>query len=93
MKVRIYKSVDIDTEVDVDIDDITSAIGDYLQDCIRTSDQPQRNRSRAVISLCNAIFQSMSAMIDEMIEQVEPKNRQAIYDALSKQIERFKDAP
>jgi hypothetical protein len=90
VKVEICKSVEIETEVTIDIDDITSAINDHVAECVGLSEQPQRFRIRAVLTLCNAWHQTLSAITDEMIAEVEPHNRKLVFDAMTKHIERWR---
>ncbi len=91
MKVEICKSVEIETEVIVDIVDIATALHESLSQCESQfdPDRQDKHRTRGLLLLVSSIHECLSAVKPEMIDQLRIDQRLMIYDALKPLVERF----
>lgn len=87
MRVQIFKSVDIDAEVSVSVEDITAALVDALEEA------KTKEKSRHVVNLfINSVWQCLSAMTDEMIDRMKPEHRKLVAESLTEQAGRFRES-
>lgn len=83
MRVRIFKEVEVDTEVTIGMDEIQDAISDAMREA---NDEP---RSFSVVQFITVCWQSLNALTDEQIELVGPGNRPHVAKALQDLAKRF----
>lgn len=93
MKVEVYKSVDIETDVTIDTDDIREALLDALR-CAEHSMNPdnaanERTKQFDVCQFVLAAWQCLSAVTDEMIATCTDKQREPISKRLHEQAQRW----
>lgn len=96
MKVAISQSVQVDTEVNVTVEDITAA----MQELIDESEQRQelfksgaindRQLSFAVGQVVNAAYRCLKAITDEWIALYPEKTRHSIATSLQEQVDRWR---
>jgi len=92
MKVEFCKSIDVEAEVSIDINDITSALTEHVehaQKAVEFKGNSERGRSFAVQQFVTEVYQCLAATNDEMIEAIQGSGRKVIADALRKQANRF----
>jgi hypothetical protein len=88
VKIPFCKTVDVESEVTIDIDDITSALNDALVDAQRATGN-ERQRVFPVLQLLNAVHECLTAITDEMIADTKPAARLTIASALRKLATRY----
>ncbi len=88
MKVAFSKSIEVESEVTIDIEDITSALQDLAIDVMRDVGS-DRHVEFAVRGLLVASMQCLQAVTDEMVARLSPDMRGKVVSALQKQLERY----
>jgi hypothetical protein len=90
VKVPFCKTVDVQSEVTIDIDDITSALNDALGVTVDgTTTAYDHKARRRVFPVLNAVHQCLTAITDEMIADTKPAARLTIASALRKLATRY----
>lgn len=88
MKVEYSKTVEIEGEVHVGVQDIRDALSESLY---RASGYPFEPLSRTYIcEFASHVHECLSAVTEKMIAEVQPTNRNVIADALEKQAARWR---
>jgi hypothetical protein len=86
MRVRVFKEVEVDTEVSIGMEEIRSALAEAIEEA------KNNPRSFSVCQFVSACWQSLNAMTDEQIELVGPANRKHVAKALRELAGRFEPA-
>ncbi len=90
--IGICKSVDIETEVNVTVDDITAALHERLEevdkryDAVRVNDQGRR---RELLGYVNSVYACLHAVTNQMIESAGESHRETIAKALQAEAKRW----
>jgi hypothetical protein len=93
VKVSISESVHIETEVNVDIDDIASALQERLRSVAERFEENNEHdtaKNRELLGFMNSTYQCLKGVSDAMIASVTPSQRKILYDAFAAQAERWK---
>ena len=93
--VSICKSIDIETDVSVDVDEITCALHERLQSVeerYKNEDQLDTGRIREILGFVNSTWQCLQAVTEKMIASTKPEQRKIIFDALTVQANRWSEA-
>ena len=94
--VSICKSIDVETDVNVDVDEITCALRERLQSVeeqFQNDNEYVRDagRTREILGFMNSTGQCLQAVTDKMIASLEPKHRKILFDALVVQTNRWSE--
>jgi hypothetical protein len=92
MKVAFCKSVDVESEVNIDVDDITTALQESLNDAELTrrhAGESPRFKTLTVWRFVSSVYQCLKGVTDEMIESIPENNRKIIADAIREQADRY----
>jgi hypothetical protein len=92
MKVAFCKSIDVESEVSIDTEDITNALSEQIQEAEERAGNEslnQRQRSFPLGQFLSSVVHCLSAVTDEMIKAMTPENRRMIANALQKQVDRW----
>jgi len=92
LKVPFSKSVDVESEVSIDVEDITNALTELLSDAgnkVASGYANDRSKAFAVGGFVSGVHQCLAAVTDEMIDCMGGSGRKVIADALRKQAARF----
>lgn len=90
--VDICKSVEVETEVNVDVDDITAALAESLDSVTeRYAEKNEQDtaKARELMGFINSVAQCLKAVTDEMIADTRYSNRDLIANALREQAQRW----
>lgn len=94
--VSICKSIDVETDVNVDVDEITCALRERLQSVEERFQNDNEyvkdaGRTREILGFMNSTWQCLQAVTDKMIASLEPKHRKILFDALVLQASRWSE--
>ena len=91
MRVEVHEtvSVDVETEVDVSVDVITTALVERVEQ-LRRLQEIDRPVDYAVKVLLNACHQCLKAVTDEMIAEMGSDNRTTVYNTFQAQADRYR---
>jgi hypothetical protein len=91
VKVEFCKTVEVESEVEIDTDDIVRAVEDLYNNCVAVMDGETtiRQKSFAVGQFVTAVYQCLQGVPDRMILQLKPSQREIIANALLAQADRF----
>ncbi len=80
MKVPVYTTVDIDTEVSVSVEDITAALNDALAEAREATreDGDGRHAGFMVGQFVSAVYQCLEGLTDDMIKTITRAKRAMI---------------
>jgi len=94
MKIPFTKNIEVESEVDIDIDDITNALQEQIVECNRAM-QYEGNRGRifAVSQAASFIIKMLRAITDAMIETIPQSTRNIVAEALRNQSVRWGGKP
>lgn len=84
MKVKTYKTLDLD--VDITVEDITSTLTDSLQEAREEDD----DRAFVLKSFVSQVAQCLRAIDDDLIARLNPEHRKLIADRLAEESRRFR---
>lgn len=87
MRVRVQKTVEVDTDVTVSSEEIMQALEENLATAKENPESPH-----IVNGFVNAVYQCLLAMDDGFVNRMNPKHRQTIAEALEKVAIRFRDS-
>ena len=95
MQVEFAKSVEVESSVDITVDDVTNMLYErmrHLEERFSEQDELDTGRKRELLSYVNTVWQCFQAVSNSMIESVEKKHRTVIVDGFQKEIDRWKTA-
>ena len=93
MQVEFAKSIDVESTVDLSIDDVTAMLYErmrHLEERFKEPNELDTGRKRELLGYVNTVWQCFQAITPQMIETVEEKNRHLIVDAFQKEIDKWK---
>jgi hypothetical protein len=93
MQIEFAKCIDVESTVDVSIDDVTSMLYERMRHLEQRFSEPNEldtGRKREILGYVNTVWQCFQAITPEMIGHVEEKNRHLIVDAFQKELEKWK---
>jgi hypothetical protein len=88
VKVEYSKTVEIEGEVHVTVEDIRAALRESLS--VATGEPGVPLSRREICKFASHVYECLSAVTDEMIAAVQPTNRTVIADALEKEAARWR---
>lgn len=93
MQVEFCKSVDVESTVDVTVDDVTAMLHErmrHLEERYSEQNELDVARKRELLGFVNTVWQCFQAISNAMIADVEEKHRKTIADAFEKEVERWR---
>ena len=91
MKIKFYKTIDIESEVHIGVDEIREALVDALA-ASKAKTHPganDRQRECPVNQFVNALWTCLVAIDEEMLNQISPESREVIANALMRKARMF----
>jgi hypothetical protein len=88
MRVSLYANVDVETTVDVTIDQIAAALSEYVEE-LRRLEEVDRPVDHAVKTLIGACYSCLSAVTDDMIAEMTSDHRTLIREKIQEQADRY----
>ena len=94
MKVPIYTTVEVDTEVSIGAEEITGALWESLRQAelaaADDNEDRQKYRRACINGVFNCIWQVLKGVTDEMLDEMKSEHRQIVVEHLSKELERIR---
>ena len=95
MKVEVFKSVVIETEVDITTDDITASLDDrrkLIKEQFEDPEMVHRHFNRDLLGFASDLVRCLMSITDEMIAGIETNHREIIAKKLQNQADRYRTA-